>query len=449
MKSITGKIKTASLLFRAVISVFLLGACNEALSLTTQPISSPSTYKGTLLGEPACNTTYNTTGFEPIDPSHPSAKYPLFLFFIGTSYSATESNYYQTATVAQAATAAMAARGFVAVSVQYDNLNDSIFNNSFTNTGFNNKLACMFGTANPNSLIAALCARSNVNCAAGIGAAGHSQGAFMAVSAAKYDNRLNAAAAFGYTPGPTTTLAFNRLRLINAEFEALNSLTPIMATTAGTNAQDCSGQVDQCLRNDGSGWIFVRKALLTPPNAADHCWFFRTQCADTYDTIEPNWSPNTTYPFSLAATANWLAGAAVQSRTCPATVIALQAHANNNYVSAQLLTWGTPLTATSTTVAGGWEKFSCMERGNGQIALQAQANGLYVSAISSNGYQLTASSTEANATTFQYINLGGNNIELKAVSNNSFVSADLTLSGQLIANRSSASAWETFTVVPQ
>lgn len=452
MKNITGKIKTASLLFRTIISVFLLGVCNEALSLTTQPISSPSTYQGSHLGEAPCNTTYHTTGYEPINPAAPNAKYPLFLYFTGTNFNDADllSNYMSVA--GQAVTAKMAAQGFVAVSVEYDNKFISLFDNSSYSspTGLQNKLACMFDPAKPANLLNALCARSNVNCAAGIATWGHSQGALMAVTSGNYDRRINAAYTTGYSPFsgmPVPTLAFNRIRLVNAEQDTVNALPTNMYTVTGVNLTDCGSQTDQCLRVDGSGWILVRQTQLSQ-NQADHCWFGKLNCLATTENIEPNWYPGTSYVFSLAPSATWLAGAAVQTRSCPSATIALQAHANNNYVSAQLLTSGVPLKATSAIVSG-WEKFSCMERGNGRIALQAQANGLYVSAISANGYQLMANSTEANATIFQYINVGGNNIELKTISNNSFVSADLTLLGQLIANRSIATTWETFTAIPQ
>lgn len=56
MRSIIGKFNAS--VFRLIISALLLGTCNEAFSLNTQPIQNPPTYTGTLQGEAPCNTTY-------------------------------------------------------------------------------------------------------------------------------------------------------------------------------------------------------------------------------------------------------------------------------------------------------------------------------------------------------------------------------------------------------
>jgi hypothetical protein len=453
MRSIIGKFNAS--VFRLIISALLLGTCNEAFSLNTQPIQNPPTYTGTLQGEAPCNTTYRTTGFRPVDPSAPGAKYPLFLYFAGTSFSDADMLAQYTSIAGQAVTAAMAARGFVSVSVQYDNRFTSLFDNSLSAQGIQNKLACMFGSSNADSLVVKLCALKDANgngivdCSLGIATWGHSQGALISVDAAQYDHRVNAAFATGYassSPAPAPTLAFNRIRLANGENDSPNNNTSYMNNAVGVTSQDCPGAVDQCLRPDGSGWILVRQAQLLQ-NQADHCWFGKTSCSANNENLEPNWTPGTTSPFSLAATANWLAAAAVQSRSCPSARLALQAQANNNYVSARLLTGGVPVQATSTSVAD-WEKFTCLEKGNGQIILQA-ANGMYVYADPLNNQQLSANSSLANATIFQVVNQGPNTIAVKAVSNGKYVSADLTLMGQLIANRSSVATWETFTVIPQ
>lgn len=448
MKNVTTKFKGYSF-FQAIVSVLLLSASAAAFSLSTQAIQNPPTYQGTLKGEAACSTTYHTTGFEPVDPSAPNAKYPLFLYFSGTSFDVNDNGSNYTTIAGQAVASAMAARGFVAVSVEYDNRFTSLFDNSYSPTGFQNKLACMFGSSNSANLTAALCARSNVNCAAGIATWGHSQGAMIALTSSNYEKRVNAAFAMGYIPFsgmPAPILPYNRIRLITAENDTGNNNTSTMSSVVGVSSQDCPGQTDQCLRADGSGWVLVRQAQLSQ-NQADHCWFDKTSCSANYESLEPNWTPGNAYVFSLSANANWLAGVGVQARACPSARLALQAQANNNYVSARVLTTGVPLQATSTGVAD-WEKFTCLEKGNGQIILQA-VNGSYVYADPANSQQLFASATSANATVFQVINGGSNIISLKAVSNAKYVSADLLLAGQLIANRSSISAWEQFVAVPQ
>jgi len=161
-----------------------LAFASDAFSFTIQQIQSPSTYRGSSKGEPLCATTYNTAGHEPFDASNPKARYPLFLYFIGTAFGSAESrDYYKEALAPQAALQAMAARGFVAVTVQYDNVS-TFFDNSTSVAGFKNKQACLFGSSNAKNLLKVLCARPNVNCSAGIGVFGHSQGAEMALGQA-------------------------------------------------------------------------------------------------------------------------------------------------------------------------------------------------------------------------------------------------------------------------
>jgi hypothetical protein len=60
-------------------------------------------------------------------------------------------------------------------------------------------------------------------------------------------------------------------------------------------------------------------------------------------------------------------------------LIALRAHANNNYVSARIDQTNTPLEAIATQVQG-WEEFNWLPQSNGTVALQANANNNYVSA---------------------------------------------------------------------
>jgi len=440
-------------MFPAALALCALAFSSHAFSLTTQPIQKPSTYRGSLNGEPLCATSYNTAGYEPYDSNNPDAKYPLFLYFIGTAFYSTESrDYYKDAPAPQAALQAMAARGFVAVTVQYDNVSTSIFDNSVSIAGFKNKSACLFGSSNPKNALKVLCARRNVSCAAGIGVFGHSQGAEMALQAANYDKRVNAAFATGDSSvaGMTHSMAYNRIRLVNAEHDFLTGYTSSMYPLTGTYWLDCIGQSDECLRADGSGWIMVKQSQLTNPslpfysqNGADHCWFFTRAC-DTGDVLEPKWTPDATYPFSLAATADWLASAAVKARICPSAVVALRSSANNLYVSARLFDSGTPMRA-SALFAAAWEKFSCMDKGDGKITLQAN-NASYAAADPGN-YQLAADTDETDATTFQYIDLGNNNIALKAVSNGRYMAPDS--SGQLLANQDTVSKQATFTIVPQ
>ena len=137
------------------------------------------------------------------------------------------------------------------------------------------QLACLFGSGNASSLLAAACALPNVDCELGIAAWGHSQGAYMAEAAASFDPRVRAVWTAGYGGDAPTTLPSNRLRVVNGEADTLNGTVAVLNPIAGFSASECpdDGRA-QCLRDDGSGWIIVRRADLALPDlsSADHCW---------------------------------------------------------------------------------------------------------------------------------------------------------------------------------
>jgi hypothetical protein len=203
-----------------------------------------------------------------------------------------------------AVTEAMARRGFVALSVSYDNdalawLSDHV-----------NQLACLFDARKPASVISAACALPNVDCELGIATWGHSQGAYVAHAAHNLEPRVRAAWTTGYGGDSASTLPDDRLRVVNGEADAADNGTAaklIMIT--GMTASECSDP-DQCLRDDGSGWIIVRKSQLAAPEAssADHCWFDRPSCTASMVLLEPSWvDPASDKAFALEPNADWVA----------------------------------------------------------------------------------------------------------------------------------------------
>lgn len=81
------------------------------------------------------------------------------------------------------------------------------------------------------------------------------------------------------------------------------------------------------------------------------------------------------------------------------------------------------------------------------VSLKA-SNGKYVTAGSSNGYQLTATASSAGAAEkFDVVSLGGDQVQLRAQSNRKFVTAEDGGAAPLVANRDTAQGWETFTLV--
>lgn len=287
--------------------------CSEQQPI--QPVSAAPTYQGSLDASAACSREYRTSGFEP--QSSAGARYPLFLYFVGTNmFGPPAGGDAHTDPAIRAVTEAMARRGFVALSAEYDNTLLGLLSDH------ENQLACLYGST-PSSLLARACALPQVNCDLGIATWGHSQGALMAHMAFNYDARVRAVWATGYggdeeglfNPLTRATLPDTRLRVVNGEFDVAPSGTPQGLTAiTGMTPSECplDGRV-QCLRPDGSGWIQVQKAALAAPDAssADHCWFDRRSCFDAAPVLEPNWvNPDSTQPFALETNADWVAATA-------------------------------------------------------------------------------------------------------------------------------------------
>jgi hypothetical protein len=269
-----------------------------------RPIVAAPTYAGSVDNSTECSRTYATSGFEP--DSAPGTRHPLFFYLAGTNFTVDEQAFRaSTAPAAGAVTEAMARRGFVALWVEYDDgaigwLSDHV-----------GQLACLFGSGNASSLLAAACALPNVDCELGIAAWGHSQGAYMAEAAASFDPRVRAVWTTGYGGDASTALPSNRLRVVNGEADTLNGSVAVLNPIAGFSATECPDDGrGQCLRDDGSGWIIVRRADLARPelSSADHCWFDRRACSDAMTNLEPNWiDPASAKPFALEGNADWLA----------------------------------------------------------------------------------------------------------------------------------------------
>jgi hypothetical protein len=259
-------------------------------------LSPGPSYMGS--GDGGCNTEYGSTGHAPDDLA--SGKHPLFLDFVGTSFSDADESSQYTSPAAAAVTEAMARRGFVALSVDYDNsLSIDL-----------NKASCLYGPDNAQSMLAVACALPEVDCALdcalGIATWGHSQGALIAHSAARFDERVRAVWTTGYG-GSDQPLPSNRLRVVNGENDPTNAPVATLNTVAGFSASECPDDGrSECLRDDGSGWILVRESACEL-NSADHCWFDKTSCLANAVTLEPAWvDRDSTAAFALEANADWV-----------------------------------------------------------------------------------------------------------------------------------------------
>ncbi len=253
-----------------------------------QPNAPALTYLGTNANDTACARELRTVGYAPQD----GAKHPLFLYFIGTQLLAQDESSYYDSPAAKRVVEAMSRRGFVAYSVEYDNLVTSFFTD---------KTQCLYGDA--KGLLKKACALPSVDCSLGVATWGHSQGALLAHSAGNFDDRVRAVWTTGYSGLPSAKLAFDRLRVVNGENDTFNASIDTLNRAAGTM---CSSG-DSCLRDDGSGWIIVRKAA-EATNNADHCWFDKRTCSDNTLSLDANWlDPNSSAPFALEKNADWVA----------------------------------------------------------------------------------------------------------------------------------------------
>jgi hypothetical protein len=281
---------------------------NDASTIQPAPFASRSvaarpTYMGSVDDGADCSTQYATIGFEPDDAG--DARHPLFLYFVGTAFVADDASSKLDSKAALAVTDAMARRGFVALSVQYDNSAVAWLSDH------TNQLACLFDTAQSGNLLSAACSMPRVDCDLGIATWGHSLGGLIAIDAADFDARVRAAWVTGFGGGTTINIDRHRLRVVNGEADTTNGTLAVLNEVAGFSDAECPDDGrSQCLRDDGSGWIIVRAADVQV-SSADHCWFDKTSCLDSTEMLEPSWiDPASTKPFALERNADWVAATA-------------------------------------------------------------------------------------------------------------------------------------------
>jgi hypothetical protein len=276
------------------------GATPGAGTWATRALAAPPEHMGAKSGSSGCTTPFATIGFEPVDAA--SGRHPLFLYFVGTNLSASDQSSRHDSVAAKTVTEAMARRGFVALSVQYDN---SLSLNP-------EKLTCLYGPGNAKSVLAVACQLSQVNCDVAIATWGHSQGALMAHAASQFDARVRAVWTTGYSGG-SFPLSVNRLRVVNGAADTMNSEWEAVNKAAGFPPGECANDGrTECLRPDGSGFILVQKKDCAS-NSADHCWFDKRSCVDSAITLEPNWTDAaSTKPFALELNADWVAKTALR-----------------------------------------------------------------------------------------------------------------------------------------
>ncbi|MDH2427325.1 hypothetical protein [Sphaerisporangium sp. TRM90804] len=124
--------------------------------------------------------------------------------------------------------------------------------------------------------------------------------------------------------------------------------------------------------------------------------------------------------------------------------IALRSRANGRFVTAVS---GAPLVADGAS-AGTAQRFETTDLGNGNVALRARVNNMYVCAEGAGAQPLIADRASVGPwETFQLVTNPNGTVSLRAQANGRYVCADGAGAQPLIANRAAIGQWEQFDLV--
>jgi hypothetical protein len=246
-------------------------------------VVAAASYQGSANNKAACSRTYRLSGWAP----KAATGRPLFIYLPGADSDPLENE----TRAPQAVAKAMAQRGFVSFAAQYDSSLTAFFSNR------QNVMQCLFDVAAPHGMLNTLCQDARVDCNKGIVLWGHSFGGMLSLAAYNREPRVRAVWATGVSTlkdpyGVATRLPRQRIRLVNGVKDSVpliggilvgnnNSTSRLNNALGLTPSLDCAGQSNQCLRPDGSGWILVQTADMSPayaPAQPDHCWFESKGC---------------------------------------------------------------------------------------------------------------------------------------------------------------------------
>lgn len=282
-----------------------------------------------------CGHEMGISGSEPAEPG----RYPLALFLVGTNAQ------YDGPGIAERVLPLLAAHGFVAASIQYEN--STLFGAAQNCSLYRDNASCMIRNDGDYvagarvSALARLCGRPQADCSKGVVVLGHSQGGLTALQTFRFAPaappagepvpRLIAAAPMGIGPTgyllgvpvihlddcvPASTLALDprELLVINGENDAFFN-GPHADPTGGDQAlqavtgRTCDAPTWDCRGPEGDGYLLVKKSE-TSTGTATH-GYMDLPGGGAFQ--EPNWSsPTNTDAWALASVASWL-----RSRTLP------------------------------------------------------------------------------------------------------------------------------------
>jgi hypothetical protein len=251
--------------------IVLLALCAAAAPARAASFTDTYRYFDTWawVSDPKCVGTgqYSTiTGQEPDTGTH-----PVFIWLHGTFAP-------PAGTEAMQFVSAMAARGFVAAAVHYDDFTYS------SATSADQKARCIFEGSRPTSAVARLCARPRADCSQGIVVAGHSQGGVLGVRAANWDSRVRAGYFLGFNeeasaeagarlraatapPYGTRALPDSRIRIVDGAADAPSDRRDDLDVQTG---KACDVTATDCLDSSGAGWRVVQNGEVQD-GTAGHC----------------------------------------------------------------------------------------------------------------------------------------------------------------------------------
>lgn len=274
----------------------LLNASAAAQTSFSASYNGAGTYGG------SCASTYNISGVEPST----TGSHPVFVYMVGTAENYTNAS-------AMAAVNKMAAKGYVAATVEYAS---SQFG---TCSVIGAKAGCAFNPNNAASAISQICARAKADCSKGVVVAGFSQGSIMAILAKNYDSRVQAAYGIGAgveysgydlrscVANGNRSLPSDRLRAVNGEVDNFNggSASAARSQLQELTGLNCGTSAYGCLNTNNSGWLIVKNSQVAD-GSADHCYMRRSGgCFGSQSLLDSGWQSGT-QNWQLDANLQWL-----------------------------------------------------------------------------------------------------------------------------------------------
>ena len=294
---------------RALWLIVSLSACSNLQAAGWRPTTITTTYQsynpGTGNFDLAQSIAYQLPNSSRFGPG----PYPVFMYAPGT---------YETYSdpLAMEFVIEMAARGFLAATVQYNNNETVQMCSTYTP-----RAQGIYDVNRSTSAAGVLCSLSQANCSKGIVTAGTSQGGVMAVLAGNYNPNVKAVYALSMSDfaknanlslpcvdKQNTVIPANRLTVVNGVADPIFGGQQPVENVSGYT---CPAGSTQCWGPDGSGagWYIVQNSQ-NKNGIAGHCYFLDVSGINPNSCFgigDPSWLPPAAYNWSLGTNLDWLA----------------------------------------------------------------------------------------------------------------------------------------------